>query len=52
VSPFPLFWFYLHFERHKQPLPRAGEITRMILEDLEHQYEGLGQRIHLVRSYL
>jgi hypothetical protein len=24
----------------------------MILEDLQHQYEGLKQRIELVRSYL
>jgi hypothetical protein len=29
---------------------RKGEI--MVIEDLEHRFEQLGQRIELVRSYL
>jgi hypothetical protein len=31
--------------------PQDG-ISRMILEDLQHRYEELKQRIALVRSYL
>lgn len=29
-----------------------GQILGMILEDLQYRYEGLKQRITLVRSYL
>jgi len=43
-----------NFSKGKWRPFRDGRLTRksMILEDLEHRYEGLKQRITLVRSYL
>ena len=53
ASAFPLFWYLLTFPKGKVS-PRATGLRKysMILEDLQHQYEGFKQRIALVRSYL